>query len=109
MGVPAFCVGVGQPGDELANLLVGARAGGEVPVIGHEAIGEDGDGGASEGIGHDALEGGQVLVFVEERAAADTAAEHMEDHACGELAKWPGHVEEVNGGAELSQRSMAGE
>jgi len=31
VGVPAFCVGVGQPGDELADLLVGARAEDEVP------------------------------------------------------------------------------
>jgi len=40
VGVPAFCVGVGQPGDELADLLVGARAEDEVPVIGQAGNGD---------------------------------------------------------------------
>ncbi len=40
---PAHGVGVGEPAEEVGDLGVGGGADDEVPVVGHEGVGEDGE------------------------------------------------------------------
>lgn len=87
MRVPALGVGVGQPLHEVTELAVGLRPQGQVPVVGHEAPGEDADGDALVGLGQNAFEGGVVLVFVEKGALADAPVENVVDQPGGSMAR----------------------
>ena len=80
VGVVALGVGVGHPLGELGDLVIGRRPQNEVPVVGHEAEGEDADGDILVGFVEDAFEGGVVLIFMEDSLAGDTTSDDVEDH-----------------------------
>src|SRR5947207_594621 len=73
------------------STVQGAGAEDEVPVVGHDAVGEEVDGGAGVGLGEGELEGGVVLVVAEEGDAGDGAVEDVVDVAGGALAAGAGH------------------
>ncbi len=80
---PAHGVGVGEPAEEVGDLGGGGGADDEVPVVGHEAEGEDGEWDTGVGFEEDALEGGEVGGFFEEGDAAGGAVEDVVGVAFG--------------------------
>jgi len=98
MLLPASRVGHGEAGHECRELPGSRRAEEQMPVIRHDAVGEEADGNGCKGVSHDAFEGGEVLVFLEDFAAADAAVEDMKDHSGGGDARGAGHDGECNGG-----------
>ncbi len=79
VGVPALGVRQGQPAEEARQLPGLLRPQDEVPVVGHQAVGQQAGGGVGLGFFQDALEGPVVLVLEEEGAAAVAAVEGVVD------------------------------
>lgn len=67
VGVPAHRVGVGEPADKGGQLAVGPRPEDHVPVIGHQAVGQQADGLSLPGLGQHAFEGRVVLRLLQQR------------------------------------------
>lgn len=67
MRVVAHRVGGGDPAEKLAHLAVSPGPQDQVPVVGHQLVREQLDLIPLEPRGEDVLEGGEVLVFAEDR------------------------------------------
>jgi hypothetical protein len=79
-------MGVGELADEARETCVGGWPEDQVPVVGHEAPGEDADGGDLEGIGNGFEEGGRVAVGVEDAGGAVVAVDDVVGQAGGSEA-----------------------
>ena len=66
VGVPALGVGDGEKPHELAEVAVGFGPEDHVPVVGHQAVGEDADGEDFEGTFDHPFHGEIVGVIVED-------------------------------------------
>jgi hypothetical protein len=86
VGMIALGVGLGEAVHEVAELVLRSRPDDEVPVIGHEAIGEEAYRDAGVCFGEDAFEGVIVLVFMEQGPAADAAVEDVIEQASRRIA-----------------------
>jgi hypothetical protein len=53
---------------------------------------------AAQRLGEDALEGAEVVVIIKERAAADAAVEHVEDHPAWRMSRSAWHAGEISVG-----------
>jgi len=83
VGVPAHGVGVGEPADEGGQLAVGPRPEHHVPVIGHEAVGQQADRTALAGLGQHAFEGREVLGLLEQRQPGHRPIEDVINQTAG--------------------------
>jgi hypothetical protein len=81
VGVPALGVRQRQPAEEARQLPGFFGPQDEVPVVRHQAVGQQAGGGAGLGLLPDALEGPVVLVLEEQGAAAVAAVEGVVDEA----------------------------
>lgn len=79
MGVVAAGVGDADPANELAEGLVGFGPDDQMPVVGHEAVGEQVGGVECQGLAQQLFKGRVVGVFMEERHAAVAAVEGVID------------------------------
>jgi hypothetical protein len=64
----------------------------EVPVIGHEAIGENGNGGSVVGFGEDSLEGGVVFGLEKEGSPGAATVEDVVDESAGSMTGFAWHA-----------------
>ena len=80
---PRHGVGVRQPTEEGHDLAVGLRPDGEVPMVGQDTVGEDGDGVPLVGFEQDPLEGLEVGVLGEEVHPADRSVQDVVDQPDG--------------------------
>jgi hypothetical protein len=90
-GAPALGVGEGEPLHEGGELAVAMRAQEQVPVAGHDAVGEDFEWGALVGLEEGGEEGEVVLVAFEDVDASDGAVEDVVDDAARGLSGCSGH------------------
>lgn len=81
--VPASDVGDGESLHVSAQVAGLAWAKYQVPVVGHEAVGEDAHVDVFGGLGHDAFKGVVVVGGVEDGHAGDAAVDDVEDHVAG--------------------------
>jgi len=88
---PAHGVGVGEPAEEAGELGAGTGLDDKVPVVFHEAPGEQGQIDAGPGLQEDAFEGGVVLGLAKKGDAAGGAVEHMVDVTGRSVACMTGH------------------
>ena len=101
--VPAADVGDGEPLHEAPELAVGGGQQDQVPVVAHEAVGEQADAGeGGEGFGEHFQEGGVVAGGVEDGRAGVAAVEHVEHDAAGGDAGGAGH------GGRVTRRGSGG-
>jgi len=80
VGVPPPDVGGGQAVHVPAQVAGVMRPQHQVPVVGHEAVGEQAHGHVRVGLGHGALEGVVVRRLGEQLAAGVASVDDMEDH-----------------------------
>ena len=104
--VPASDVCDGEALHELAELGVGGGLEDQVPVVGHDAVGEELDGDGVEGLGEDFFEGGVVEVFLEEGGAGVGSVEDVKEGVGGGDAGCAGHGGEGSGARRACQKYM---
>ena len=78
MGVPTHGRFVGQPAEELGDLVLGCRPDNEVPMIGHQAVGKDRQPLSDAGLGHHPLKRLVVPRFLEQRESGHRSVEDVE-------------------------------
>src|SRR5208337_4868110 len=99
LGVPPLGVGQSQPANESRELSVLPRPDNQVPVIGHDAVGQQPCSRAIDGLFQDPLKRLVVLVFLKDRHPRVGAIEDMVDQATvirsfrsahvAKATKWP--------------------
>src|SRR5688572_20667934 len=77
MGVPALGVRERQPADESGELAIAARPDDEMPVIRHEAVGQEASFGPLDGLQQDVLKGFVIGGRVKDREPGIGAIQHM--------------------------------
>ncbi len=77
MGMPRRCVRLREPMRKGGGLGVVAREKDKMPVIGHQAIGQNGHGHAGVRLVHHALKGGIILRLEKQCPPPHAAVEHM--------------------------------
>src|SRR5450432_17948 len=93
---PAHGVSVGEPAEEVGDLVIVRGVDDEMPVAGQDAVGENADWMALVGLEDDALEGLEIVVVAEEFHATDRAVEDVIDQAAGGAARLTGHGRSVS-------------
>src|SRR5205085_9899383 len=86
IGLAALRVRVREPAEKRGELAVRPRPEHEMPVVGHQAVGEDAGGVALERELHDTFEGVVILRLVEQRESPDGAVEAGIDDSAGCVA-----------------------
>ncbi len=81
MGVPALRVRLAQPADETRQGAIGLGPQHEVPVIGHQAVGQHTHRHLLLGLDENAEEGVEVGGLVQEGSAGVAPIEHVVDVA----------------------------
>ncbi len=81
--VPAHGVRVREPADEGGQLAVGPRPQHHVPMIGHQAVGQQTDRAALPGLGHHGFECFIVPRFLEQRQTGYRPIQDVVDQAAG--------------------------
>src|SRR5580765_1712188 len=92
--MPALGVRMRQPAQEGGQLPVRFGPEDEMPVIGHEAVGEDSGRVLLESLGEHALEGLVIAGLLEERQARDGTIEGVIDKASRSGAPVAWHAKE---------------
>jgi len=92
VGVVALGVGGGEQAHKVTELSIVIGIEDKVPVVGHEAIGNDADGDELVCALDDALHGEVVGVFAEDAGAANGAVEDVIDEAGGGKSQAAGHA-----------------
>ena len=100
---PAHGVGVRQPAEEGGQFSLLARPDDEMPVIGHDAPGEDSDGMPLLRFGQHSFEGKKILILREELHPADGSVPHMENKSAGSVSAIRGMPAMINREAVKSQ------
>jgi hypothetical protein len=77
VGMPALCMGDGDPAQDLREFSILLRPEKEVPVIRHQAIGGDADLGLSLGFGQNLFKGGIVSGLLEEGESSHTTVQDV--------------------------------
>lgn len=101
--LPAAGVGDGQPLHEGGQVAVGLGPEGHVPVVGHQAVGEDAHGAQGLHLGHDSLEGGVVGGLFEQGHPAHATVEHVVNIPAGGWPGSPGHGRKIPFGRKMSK------
>ena len=91
VGVPALGMGQGEQAHEGGEVIVAPRPEDQVPMIGHEAIGEDTHRHALLHRGQHAFKGAVVLLLFEDGLASVSAVEHMINQTAGGVAVGASH------------------
>jgi len=81
MLLPALHVRVRQTLHESRQVAIGLWPKNEVPMIRHNAIGTNTHRLDFECLGSHTLEGGVIIVVIEQSHSADTTIENVEDHS----------------------------
>ncbi len=103
--LPAADMGHRQPLHEAAELPIDPRLEKQVPVVGHEAIGEQLHRLRRQRLGHCAFEGEVVFVLVEDLPPTDAPVEDVEHDPCGGFASGSSHAVREVIGARPSTKS----
>src|SRR5262249_37325437 len=86
VGVVPLGVGDSQPAQVLGQVAVALGPEDQVPVVGHQAVGQEAHGPEVGGLSEDGLEGGVVAILAEQGGGAEGGVEHVGDVAAGGAA-----------------------
>src|SRR3990167_5467588 len=91
MRMPSLGVRQREPAHEAREIPIVIRPQHQMPVIGHQAVGEDPHGHSLTRLRQHPLEGGIIAVFLEQRAPAIRAIEHVIDQVAWRGAEGTAH------------------